>query len=515
MQIQEDSPDTAHQHTLNQVGQFHELLDAQAKLADLFAALENAREAVWRALNCNLPAPTLDDLGARLWTAHVTLNRRFREAFKRQDTTKTRNLSKEFLVFIKSSQSYYRRCVSSIARGHGIKEPMIFTEDALIKKFGLHNLDDFIKGQRSKAAHLCYDALISLGDLSRWRKQLLPREATDWKPARSYYFLAASMQPELSTHHNQLALTFTAEDDHFNALYHLYRSKLVQPEDACVESNLRREMKKILTEYGRNDLLSQIARHSSANSIVSLTAEFLLMHCAYASRNQLDQALPARMKFLELSRSLLRSGECEVICSAFARQMAMMNIAAEEWNPRFQCLNLRLCVIHFDAFSDELKGVQHGLVGLDAPMTLSQRAQSLLCPIRIYSLWMPKKWECLPKEPVDLSLQDAWESYATVLTLLANLFPVEQLPTADYILEEDEETRGFLLLMNEDRQRIWKNGLEHKPRVPDETRRLTAENESLVRIRDLLIDGLSLALKAGTPLSLDGTTFSCNVLLRY
>ena len=501
-----DTLDSARQHALEQIEQCHKLLDAQATFTELVGSLKDACKAVIGASSRQVLAATLNDSNAKLWAAHSALNRRFRDAFNTQHAAQKKNTSRLFLVFIKSSQDFYRRCVHSLGQHHGTQELMTPTSNPLVEGDELASHGVVAKDYSNSITRLCYDALISLGDLSRWREQLLPQEPPDWKPARGYYYLASSIRPEWSLHHNQIALTYTAEGDHFNALYHLYRFRAVQPCDVCVEGNLRMEMVKISSANKRNDVERRMSRHSNEDGSVLLTPAFLLVHCAISSRKKLDQAIFAvEKKFYNLVQSLLRSDESENTCNIIARRMAIMNIAAEQWNPLFRHLNISFCTILFDISSEEIKDMQHE--------KLPEPTYYLLAPLRIYSLWILKNWKSLSAGRMDAERKHVWQSYARFLTMLANCVSIGDLPKANYLLAEDEETRGFSPLMGEHIERAWKIEPRYKLAIHQEKQRLAPEMESLVRIRDLLVDGMSIALEESTPLRLDGTTFVCEALL--
>ncbi|KAF2229699.1 hypothetical protein EV356DRAFT_520678 [Viridothelium virens] len=511
MQGREDDPVGFSQLASQQIDHFNKQLDAGVKLLDIVASLKAVCEAVSVALSHEFFAGAVENLEGRLWAVHTALNQRFREAFKRQDATGETNLAKIYLKFIKSSQCYYRDHIRELNHRFGCEEFAVLTTPSSLIKDGLQKSEHIDKDLRNFVLVSCYDSLIALGDLSRWRELLFPGSSVSWSPARSAYYLASLICPESGEHHHQLALTFIAEEDHFNALYHLSRSRSTLPQN---DINLRREIRKISAADESNVLKDSISRHQDPGNTASLVAAVINAYCIYFSRKELDQfALTMSEEFFELSTSILRSDVREEMCNLPIIRMVIMTIAMEQSHPIFSHYNLRFCTILFDAFFDEFMNTQESLdssyIHSLWAEKLSKHAQYLLHPIRIHSLWLVTNCESLRGNRKDkYTTRNAWRSYAKILTLLANEFPLEELPTVDYLLEEDEETLGLSSLLSEETSRIWKNGSRYKSRMREELTKLTPEIESLARIRDLLIDGLGLALEAEAPLRLDGTTFS-------
>ena len=127
-------------------------------------------------------------------------------------------------------------------------------------------------------------------------------------------------------------------------------------------------------------------------------------------------------------------------------------------------------------------------------------ARRTLPGLRLYSSWFTKNWAILAAEIADESLrasiQELWRCYADMLTTLATLFPAELLPSIDYMLEEDAEAIGFKPLMSKLTRWIWYTGQDLRPRFSDsKVERSHPNDEMLVRIRDLLVNGLELAAR--------------------
>jgi hypothetical protein len=137
-------------------------------------------------------------------------------------------------------------------------------------------------------------------------------------------------------------------------------------------------------------------------------------------------------------------------------------------------------------------------------------ARRTLPGLRLYSTWFSRFWQVLNANIAEslttVDVQELWKAYAATLTLLASSFPVDQLPQEDYMLEEDSDTIGFQPLVSPDTLKLWYNGESMKQKWTD-LERNHPNVEMLMRVKDLLIDGLMLTQMPDAPLDLDGTRF--------
>jgi hypothetical protein len=135
--------------------------------------------------------------------------------------------------------------------------------------------------------------------------------------------------------------------------------------------------------------------------------------------------------------------------------------------------------------------------------------------LRQYSVWLASGAGLILTSAGTASIQvhakEMWMMYADVLTRLANFFPVEQLGSVSYLLEEDESTVGFQPLRNpslapECNLYVDEKG-ELKPRITDlNVKRDLPHVEMQARVLNILLCGLSLQLKAEIPLALSSDT---------
>lgn len=140
-------------------------------------------------------------------------------------------------------------------------------------------------------------------------------------------------------------------------------------------------------------------------------------------------------------------------------------------------------------------------------------ARRVLPGLRLYSTWFTRFWHVLNANIADtltkVEVQELWKAYAATLTLLTSSFPADQLPqdpSDSYMLEEDIETIGFQPLVSPETTRLWYRDGVMKPKCTD-VERSHPNVEMLMRVRDLLIDGLMLTQNSDAPLDLDGPRF--------
>jgi hypothetical protein len=137
-------------------------------------------------------------------------------------------------------------------------------------------------------------------------------------------------------------------------------------------------------------------------------------------------------------------------------------------------------------------------------------ARRILPGLRLYSTWFARYWQVLNANIADtlttVDIQELWKAYAATLTLLTSSFPVDQLPQESYMLEEDVDTIGFQPLVSPDTMKLWYNGGTMKQKFSD-LERNHPNVEMLMRVKDLLIDGLVLTQNADVPLDLAGSRF--------
>jgi hypothetical protein len=142
-------------------------------------------------------------------------------------------------------------------------------------------------------------------------------------------------------------------------------------------------------------------------------------------------------------------------------------------------------------------------------------ARRILPALRQYSLWLVSREKIilapLQDKQTTLHAQEMLRVYASVLTKLFHLSPIEELPVVSYLLEEDEATLGFTPFLDTNippqcHFYMGNNGLL-KPRSTDGGVERNHPNiEMKSRIRDIFVCALVNQRKKDFPVALNTNT---------
>ncbi|KAF1914470.1 hypothetical protein BDU57DRAFT_578736 [Ampelomyces quisqualis] len=516
----------------------HKRADGGATCAELAALLQEYRVACESLSIADVEHASAHETEQRLWTAHLKVNTAFRQEHKilkrtKEHVVELRKFQKSYLHFIKASQRFYRQYILNFdAQFDGLPE---------LRKIAQKWKDDGSKTSpparisatlNDDVLQSCHQTLIHLGDLSRYRETELVEKDKErnWGPAKGYYGLAAELYPDSGHAHNQLAVISREDGDHFRSVYHLYRSlasKLPYPQ---AQSNLETEFKRIIAAWEKGQLINNHKSSDGNNAGRALIAWFVRLHSKiykgeeFAAHDELEGEVLSHLA-IELKEHPLDSILPKVI---------MINLAAEHFATiqmqaptppdnimrtyfMYLRLNVKTFFVLLQVLQPELERLSEAddvTKNGDCAAQLSDKitavARRTLPGLRLYSTWFSRCWQVLNAKIADtlttVDVQELWKAYAATLTLLASSFPVEQLPQEDYMLEEDTDTIGFQPLVSPTTLKLWYSGQTLKKKWT-ELERNHPNVEMLMRVKDLLIDGLMLTQNAEAPLDLDGTRF--------
>jgi len=133
----------------------------------------------------------------------------------------------------------------------------------------------------------------------------------------------------------------------------------------------------------------------------------------------------------------------------------------------------------------------------------------MLPSLRLYSTWLRVHYRSLVDQPagtaISVLVQQSWQTYSNTLSLLASTFDLDTIPVLDYLLEEDNDTVGFLPFapVNGEISANWKDG-QH-----GESGHVHPNEEVLARIRLLLEDGRELCDTEDVPMTIINGTITC------
>lgn len=454
------------------------------------------------------------------------------------------------MQFIKASQRFYRQYILNLdAQFEGIPElrkvartwkddgmPLVYLNNSADRDPASRtsNRQRIAASLKNQVLQSCYQTLIQLGDLSRYREtELGDEKERKWGPAIGYYNLAADIYPDSGHSHNQLAVIAREDGNHFRAVYHIYRSLASKYPYPQAQGNLELEFKRIVAAWEKGELINNYRTADGTNSARALNAWFVRLHSKcykgedFKEHDELEGEVLSQLAVELKERSL----------EGVLQRIILINLAAEYFStmqlrgpsPPKNILKtyfylLRLNVKTFFTLLQVMQPeLERSFEGNDVTQNgdrtpqLSDKitavARRVLPGLRLYSTWFTRFWHVLNANIADtltkVEVQELWKAYAATLTLLTSSFPADQLPQDpfdSYMLEEDIETIGFLPLAAPETARLWYKDGALKPKCTD-VERSHPNVEMLMRVRDLLIDGLMLTQNPDAPLDLDGPRF--------
>ncbi|KAF1998432.1 hypothetical protein P154DRAFT_252341 [Amniculicola lignicola CBS 123094] len=514
------------------------LADGGAPSGELTVPLETFRVACEDVIFADFEDACAKGTEVQLWNAHLKVNGVFRKEFRTlrrapSHVVESRKLAKHYLQFIKASQRFYRQFILRLdTQCDGICE---------LRKLAATWKDDasktaprkrFPAALKDRVLLSCHQTLIQLGDLSRYRETELKEKDRNWGPATGYYALALEIYPDSGQSHNQLAVISREDGNHFRSTYHLYRSLGTKYPHPHARPNLELEFKKIIQAWKKGGLIQNYISSDGNTAGRALVAWFIRLHSKcykgeeFVEHDELENEVLTQLA-VELKERPLDSVLHKIIIINLAAEyfstIQMQASTPPENIMRTYFYYLRLNVKTFftllQIFQPELERLSEGedvtRQNGDHETHLSDKitavARRILPGLRLYSAWFARYWHVLNANVADtlttVEVQELWKAYAGTLTLLASSFPVDQLPQDNYMLEEDTDTIGFQPLISQETTKLWyKDDGTMKEKWTD-LERNHPNIEMLMRVRDLLIDGLHLTQNAEAPLDLDGLRF--------
>ncbi|TKA51152.1 hypothetical protein B0A49_12813, partial [Cryomyces minteri] len=357
----------------------------------------------------------------------------------------------------------------------------------------------------------CHQTLIRLGDLSRYRVTERLDKDRNWGPAVGYYGLAGTLRPSSGQSYNQQAVVALAEGNHLNATYNLYRAIAVEEPDPNAPGNLEIEFKKIVSAWSKGELI----RRDSNAPAKALVAWFIRLHSkcykgqAFSEHDELENEVMSQLAVELKERPLDGTLHKFVLINAAAQY-----IASQRWHNNVESSEALQAYLFFfrlniKTFLTLLRLLQADLERIspeDRDFKQGERAQMLSDKITATT-----RLALVGDAALEQPMRELWKAYAAALSLLAAAFPIEVLPTADYLLEEDADTIGFKPLISDRTMKNWyKEGVSGvlKPKFFDQgVERQHPNVEMLMRIRGLLWDGLLLAVDESIPLTVQDFRF--------
>lgn len=405
----------------------------------------------------------------RLWHAHTLINNRYRKILGRyKHETKLivekRKVEKHYVDFIKTSQFFYKGYIQRLASHFsGIKGLLRVAGQLCLDRTSTDISTSVSPEVQKLIEHSCHITLLQLGDLSRYRNMLGTKKRS-WEPAMAYYQLANEIDPLSGMAHNKMAVIALADENHLNAVYHLFRAIAAPKPDVLAPGNLEIEFKKILA-----------ARFTTKNDpLAKLMRWFILLQANFNEGLESPSILQLQNEVL----SKLCLCVCEESCGNILEKFVLISIAAQyyssqrlkdqglekspeaervfnyhiNFNNRMMFQLLSILLEELDQNSAISKDTDEKFVPIHEKISVV--ASRVIPALRHYTLWLasskkymkPSFGSCQAK----IQSKQLWISYAMFLTKLVNYFPVKKMATVPYLLDEDDKTIGFAPFRNTD-----------------------------------------------------------------
>ncbi|KAK5122608.1 hypothetical protein LTR85_003871 [Meristemomyces frigidus] len=480
---------------------------------------------------------------ARLWQAHTEGKRFFSTALKRmrksepERPVETRQLIKLYLHFLKGSERFYRGYIHNFsARYGGIPELEAVAQRVKSNGDGAGESSQppLSPETHAKVLASCHQALIYLGDLSRYRASEQLDKKPDFGPALGYYGLACTLRPSSGMGHHQQAVVALEQRHHLRAIYHLYRAIVVADPHPNAANNLKLEFDKVNSAFRKGELLPKSAPHDPEGPKRMLTAWFVRMHsmCSkgeeFKEHKELEQTLLDKLvavikhSTVDINTTLMR-----IVMVNLAAQYNAMEMFKAKQTPDYQQaffyflqLNLKTYTTLLQLFNEEIRALDSIVTDEDDPATkLTRTVRRILPALRVYSAWLLPNVQIIAGLASDATLKDVitafWQAYTRAIGLVAdeNAFGIWVLDEfrASYMLEEDTETLEYKPVQNE-WTKVWRNWRKKdtdtlKARFSDrDVVRMSVDEEMLARLMGMLDDGMHLAYEEkAAPITLLGT----------
>ncbi|CAG8952043.1 hypothetical protein HYFRA_00000778 [Hymenoscyphus fraxineus] len=470
-----------------------------------------------------------------LWTAHTRIKKRYemildhyRLAEQKKHVEK-RKMEKRYVDFIKTSQFFYKGYIQRLASHFdGLKELRRIAHQLSLS---LLTVDKRIKTSPEVGRLIdmsCHATLLRLGDLSRYRNKIRTKDRS-WEIALGYYELANGLAPGDGSAHNKMAVIALEDTNHLDAVYHLYRALAINKPDELARGNLELEFKKITSAWEKQ------RSQPKTDSLTTLIWWFLLLHAKFYEGVDFPTHAELENEVLSRLALLLKEREVDVVL----QKLVAINIAADFFASQkvlqesvkvgntarsaalrsfYFCLgfNVRVMTMLLQVLKPELEDPPAGedLPSEESPPIKPHEritivARRVLPALRHYSVWLVSRVQVLvanlDTDVPNLHSQEMWKIYTDILSQLADIFPPLDLPSIQYLLEEDENTIGFTPLRDPnlphecDLYSVDAVGTPKLRTIDLGTERHLPNVEMRGRIRDILLCGLVLQDKERYP----------------
>ncbi|OTB00110.1 hypothetical protein M426DRAFT_243703 [Hypoxylon sp. CI-4A] len=475
-----------------------------------------------------------------LWQTHVLINGEYRRVMGRLlaqgQVVVRRKVDKQYRSFLKVSQLFYRVYVQKlssrffiqelhdIALGTDIEPPDPPAPEATPPSPEL----------RALIMKSCHTTLVHLGDLVRYRYQMLEKPSntnTIFGSALEYYNLANAINPDDGSAHHQMAVLYQLQGQHLDIVYHFHRSVCIAKPHELGATNLDRAFKGLETP-------SAARKGAIKDPCETMVTWFLQLHTNFFKGEPFSQQAELEEEVLHRIEMTMKSdGGDAVLQKMILINIAAYDVALEKVNKNWSSegsrsaqfllrFNIRTILILLrvlkTALADENatfpapKNEAGSRKDHESPICFSQILTKLLPFFRIYASWIyvSRADTNEYREFLEPYISDVYRLLADTFTLLNTALDgaAETVPSK-YLLAEDTEVLGFRpfgdrklpLFVCPEGVAASNSSKKHKLRKPRQRTygyQYKPETEAIWRSRDIVYCGILLAGSSSYPLTL-------------
>lgn len=294
-----------------------------APVGELLDAFKQYRQISEAHIFALFATPEANKVGDKLWKLHVDGKGFFKKHVTNlenqgaNNAVAVRKLKMLFLQFIKAASVFYREFIYKLnIEFCGIPELEAAARRVKSDSVGESPPSAVSPEVRQHVLYTCHQALVSLGDLSRYRAAEKLDKKQDFGPAMGYYELAAVICPTKGHAHHQASMIALKQDRYMQATYHLYRSIVVAEPHELAGKNLASAFSKINRLWDKSELFKRndpSDPESLKNKLIGLYLRFQAL-CASGRRfdsyvefeQTIHDRLSAEVKARDLGSTLLR-----------------------------------------------------------------------------------------------------------------------------------------------------------------------------------------------------------------
>ncbi|GAB7360021.1 hypothetical protein MBLNU230_g7545t1 [Neophaeotheca triangularis] len=509
-----------------------------APVGELLEAFKQYRQICQAHIFAVFATPEAIRVDEGLWNLHVEGKGFFKTHVKNLEkqgantAVAVRKLKTLFLQFIKAASVFYREFIYNLnVQFSGIPELEAAARRVKSDRAGESPQSAISQEARLFVLYTCHQALVYLGDLSRYRAAEKLDKKQDYGPAMGYYELAAVICPTKGHAHHQASMVALSQERYMQAIYHLYRSVVVIEPHKLANKNLTMAFGKINRLWDKSELIRRNDPNEPDSLKNKLVGLFLRLHalchsaCPFDSYDEFEKTIHAHLstelKMRDLGPTLLRLVLVNI--SAHHKISEDFQVNPTEGLTKAFFYSLRLNITTFGAllqlFKDDLRPTLDKVddaSSLELTDKVGAVMARVLPSLRVYSSWLLKNNHFIvslaAEQFVATQIESFWVTYAKTLDAVTAEFPIwdlEDSPEVTYMLDEDVQSLGMLPLEQDKTTNVWTDTATGalKPKFSElGAQRVSMEEENLARIKDMLVAGLYLANDdEEAPIGLKGT----------